>query len=537
MGLAPDLPLSRRVALAVLAHIRHTHTRYDHIRKECGWTNARRIVHQPCLEILVKWRGDEETGRDMETDVLRELVVITEDSDDDETDAAADDSDPASSDSSAVKNAANSQTARALSSVASPALSVIRDQSCGLGARYIRRMSPFRRVRRSSHNFPRYKVLRRQFEGKSQYRALGASPAQHSRHAAAGGMLPLAGEIVTESANCATSLADDEAGSTGLRNGASASSIGAHDGNWMDWRMPPVVGHGVKYQPQQAMDMARSQELRPRYLALWPQTEQADDSRPPWTPLDAVAAPNLQAEDVSVQSVEAAPPGASTHPRHVSRRYEHVGVRCNSNQASLVGRDRVFEREGITRECHGGTRGHPRPSSAAVIPPAQYHGPVQYGRESREAELIYRDKGSRQAYVTIPAEHNQGLYRADRRVETHHAGAICQSAHTCRQHGLETVGFIELHRRDDEAAARRGRGHEEAAYYVGRIPSSDAFKSSRQAAGATHAVYDAPKRLVIRKQDDEHPTEEVAFACPITQLQTESFPVLAGSGTAHAYVA
>jgi hypothetical protein len=64
VGLQADLTLSRRVQLAVIAHIRHAHTRYDLLLKETSWENARRTVESLCLDILVKWRGDEETGRD-----------------------------------------------------------------------------------------------------------------------------------------------------------------------------------------------------------------------------------------------------------------------------------------------------------------------------------------------------------------------------------------------------------------------------------------------------------------------------------------
>lgn len=40
------------------------------------------MVEETCLDILVKWRGDEETGRDQLDDILREVVVISDDSDD-----------------------------------------------------------------------------------------------------------------------------------------------------------------------------------------------------------------------------------------------------------------------------------------------------------------------------------------------------------------------------------------------------------------------------------------------------------------------
>ncbi len=91
VGLASDIPLSRRVQLAVLAHIRHTHTRYDQLLKEMSWMNARKVVEPVCLDVLVKWRGDEETGRDQMEEILREVVVIT-DSEDSDTNSEEEDS-------------------------------------------------------------------------------------------------------------------------------------------------------------------------------------------------------------------------------------------------------------------------------------------------------------------------------------------------------------------------------------------------------------------------------------------------------------
>ncbi|KAL6796006.1 hypothetical protein GGI42DRAFT_101163 [Trichoderma sp. SZMC 28013] len=86
VGFSEDIPLSRRVQLAVLAHIRHTHTRYDALLRETTWQNARRTVESLCLDILVKWRGDEETGRDQLDEILREVVVISDSEDDDDDD-------------------------------------------------------------------------------------------------------------------------------------------------------------------------------------------------------------------------------------------------------------------------------------------------------------------------------------------------------------------------------------------------------------------------------------------------------------------
>ena len=68
----------------MIAHIRHTHTRYDQLLRETSWEVARRTVESLCLDILVKWRGDEETGRDQLDEVLREIVVIDDSDDEDE---------------------------------------------------------------------------------------------------------------------------------------------------------------------------------------------------------------------------------------------------------------------------------------------------------------------------------------------------------------------------------------------------------------------------------------------------------------------
>ncbi|KAK0376819.1 hypothetical protein CLIM01_05825 [Colletotrichum limetticola] len=86
VGLQQELSLSRRVQLAVLAHIRHNHTRYDQLLRETTWHNARRVTEQLCLDFLVKWRGDDENGRDQLDEILREVVVLSDDSDEEDSD-------------------------------------------------------------------------------------------------------------------------------------------------------------------------------------------------------------------------------------------------------------------------------------------------------------------------------------------------------------------------------------------------------------------------------------------------------------------
>lgn len=122
VGLQADLPLARRVQLAVLAHIRHTHTRYDKLLRETSWINARKVVEPVCLDVLVKWRGDEETGRDQMDEILREVVIIT-DSDEEEDDDDDDDDDDSDEDDDSEENEevdTNSAEAAAMTLQAGP---------------------------------------------------------------------------------------------------------------------------------------------------------------------------------------------------------------------------------------------------------------------------------------------------------------------------------------------------------------------------------------------------------------------------------
>lgn len=100
VGLCDEIPLSRRVQLAVLAHIRHTHTRYDQLLRETTRYIARKTIQSLCLEILVKWRGDEENGRDQLEEILREVIVISDSEDDDSDFKDADDASADEEDSS-----------------------------------------------------------------------------------------------------------------------------------------------------------------------------------------------------------------------------------------------------------------------------------------------------------------------------------------------------------------------------------------------------------------------------------------------------
>ena len=77
------MSLVRRAQLAVTAHIRHEYTDYDRIIKSTGWAEARRQVQKACLDILVQWRGDDDEDGELE-DILREVIVISDDEDENE---------------------------------------------------------------------------------------------------------------------------------------------------------------------------------------------------------------------------------------------------------------------------------------------------------------------------------------------------------------------------------------------------------------------------------------------------------------------
>lgn len=84
VGNATDMPLARRVQLAVIARIRHTYTDYDALLGAFGdWAATRKEVEPSCLKKLIEWRG--ETGDDDEglEEIVRETIVIDDDDDED----------------------------------------------------------------------------------------------------------------------------------------------------------------------------------------------------------------------------------------------------------------------------------------------------------------------------------------------------------------------------------------------------------------------------------------------------------------------
>jgi hypothetical protein len=72
------------VQLAVVAHIRHTYTEYDHLLKVGSWSEARSKVEHVSLAKLREWRDEADSDELEET--FREVIVIDDDDDDDSSD-------------------------------------------------------------------------------------------------------------------------------------------------------------------------------------------------------------------------------------------------------------------------------------------------------------------------------------------------------------------------------------------------------------------------------------------------------------------
>ncbi|KAL8873216.1 MAG: hypothetical protein Q9174_001280 [Haloplaca sp. 1 TL-2023] len=80
VGTAADQPFVKRVNLAVGAHIRHSHTPYDKLLKQHDYLRARAIVQPITLDKIIEWR-DEKDDPDAMEDILREVIVISDDED------------------------------------------------------------------------------------------------------------------------------------------------------------------------------------------------------------------------------------------------------------------------------------------------------------------------------------------------------------------------------------------------------------------------------------------------------------------------
>lgn len=70
-----------------MAHIRHNYTNYDSLLRIGSWEDARKAVEHACLDKLVRWRAEEDDNADAMSDILREVIVISDDEDEDQEDA------------------------------------------------------------------------------------------------------------------------------------------------------------------------------------------------------------------------------------------------------------------------------------------------------------------------------------------------------------------------------------------------------------------------------------------------------------------
>ncbi|KAI9849317.1 MAG: hypothetical protein M1837_004777 [Sclerophora amabilis] len=91
VGTAEGVSLPRRVQLAVVAHIRHLYTNYDRLVKIGTFQDARAQIKQACYDKLLEWRGDDEDGKVATEEILREVIVISDDEDADDDDDQEDD--------------------------------------------------------------------------------------------------------------------------------------------------------------------------------------------------------------------------------------------------------------------------------------------------------------------------------------------------------------------------------------------------------------------------------------------------------------
>lgn len=62
------------------AYIRHTYTDYDKLLRSHAWLDARAMVEPPTLDKIIEWR-DEKDEPDAVEDILREVIIISDDED------------------------------------------------------------------------------------------------------------------------------------------------------------------------------------------------------------------------------------------------------------------------------------------------------------------------------------------------------------------------------------------------------------------------------------------------------------------------
>lgn len=84
VGNASDMDLVSRVQYAVCASVRHEYTDYDMLLRSLGWAVARHSVEADIVAKLKEWRGEDDQVEDDDLiQILRETIVIEDDSDDD----------------------------------------------------------------------------------------------------------------------------------------------------------------------------------------------------------------------------------------------------------------------------------------------------------------------------------------------------------------------------------------------------------------------------------------------------------------------
>lgn len=88
VGEALEIPLARRVQLAVIARIRHAYTDYDALLRSFGnWQEVRAEVEPVTLQKLIEWRGEHGDEDDDLEEIVRETIVLDDDDEDDDDDA------------------------------------------------------------------------------------------------------------------------------------------------------------------------------------------------------------------------------------------------------------------------------------------------------------------------------------------------------------------------------------------------------------------------------------------------------------------
>ncbi|KAF2873410.1 hypothetical protein BDV95DRAFT_342294 [Massariosphaeria phaeospora] len=113
VGATTDIPLARKVQLAVGAHIRHTYTDYDRMLSWKRGFNVnrreevRRQIEPAIVAKIREWRGDEGVEGDKIEDGFREVIEIPDSDDDDEVEVIEISDDDDEEDQDNVASSAN----------------------------------------------------------------------------------------------------------------------------------------------------------------------------------------------------------------------------------------------------------------------------------------------------------------------------------------------------------------------------------------------------------------------------------------------